>query len=202
MQVLQNVLFRVIMGDFTAYGLVLWYNITIIYLYTADNLHHEGMTIMDEEELGRKSKAQDTENIPDEVGTVKVADEVLSIVAGLAVAEVPGVAGMSGGIVGEITGMLGKQNFSKGVKVIPTGKTVVVEIHVLVKYGFIIPDVAIAIQEKVKVAVENMTGFDVTAVDVHVEGIRRLPEANIYENDEGVVDADAAKNPETEGSKP
>ena len=158
--------------------------------------------MMDEEDLGEKSKSPEKENIPDELGFVKVADEVLSIVAGLAVAEVPGVAGMSGGLVGGITEMLGKQNFSKGVKVVPTGKTVAVEIYVIVKYGYNIPDVAIAIQEKVKVAVENMTGFDVTAVDVHVEGIRRQAEANIYENDDEVTSTDTSKYPEMEGTKP
>ncbi len=158
--------------------------------------------MMDDEDFGKKSKNVEKENIPDEVGSLKIADEVLSIVAGLAVAEVQGVAGMSGGIVGGITEMLGKQNFSKGIKVIPTGKTVVVEIYVIVKYGFNIPDVAIAIQEKVKTAVENMTGFDVTSVDVHVEGIRRQAEVNIGENGENAEEASAdsaSKYPKTEG---
>ena len=158
--------------------------------------------MMDEDDLDEKSKSPEKESIPDEVGSVKVADEVLSIVAGLAVAEVPGVAGMSGGLVGGITEMLGKQNFSKGVKVVPTGKTVAVEIYVIVKYGYNIPDVAIAIQEKVKAAVENMTGFDVTAVDVHVEGIRRQAEVNICESDDEVTSTDTSKYPEMEGTKP
>ena len=127
----------------------------------------------EKKDLDKKRSDVEQEVIPDEVGSVKIADEVLSIVAGLAVSEISGVAGMSGGIVGGITEMLGKQNFSKGVKVITTGKTVTVEIYVIVKYGFNIPDVAIAIQEKVKTSIENMTGFDVAAVDVHVEGIRR-----------------------------
>lgn len=157
--------------------------------------------MMDDEDFGKKSKNVENENIPDEVGSLKIADEVLSIVAGLAVAEVQGVAGMSGGIVGGITEMLGKQNFSKGIKVIPTGKTVMVEIYVIVKYGFNIPDVAIAIQEKVKTAVENMTGFDVTSVDVHVEGIRRQAEVNIGENAEEAVADSASKYPKTEGMK-
>ncbi|MDD4321820.1 MAG: Asp23/Gls24 family envelope stress response protein [Acidaminococcaceae bacterium] len=155
--------------------------------------------MMDDEDFGKKSKNVENENIPDEVGSLKIADEVLSIVAGLAVAEVQGVAGMSGGIVGGITEMLGKQNFSKGIKVIPTGKTVMVEIYVIVKYGFNIPDVAIAIQEKVKTAVENMTGFDVTSVDVHVEGIRRQAEINIGENAEEASADSTSKYPKTEG---
>lgn len=162
--------------------------------------------MMDDEDFGKKTKNVDAENIPDEVGSLKIADEVLSIVAGLAVAEVQGVAGMSGGIVGGITEMLGKQNFSKGIKVIPSGKTVAVEIYVIVKYGFNIPDVAIAIQEKVKNAVENMTGFDVTAVDVHVEGIRRQVEVSIEENaDENTGETPvegSSKYPKTEGIEP
>lgn len=120
-----------------------------------------------------------TEEIPEEVGSVKIADEVLSIVAGLAASEVPGVAGMSGGIRGGINDMLGKQNFSKGIKIIPEGKTVTVEVYVYIQYGFSIPDVAIALQEKVKEAVENMTGYEVAAVDINVEGIRRTERTNL-----------------------
>ena len=154
-----------------------------------NNVLDDGQEIIDEE---KKAKNIETEEIPDEVGSVKVADEVLSIVAGLAASEVPGVAGMSGGIVGGITELLGKQNFSKGVKILTTGKTVTVEIHVMIEYGFTIPDVAIAIQEKVKEAVENMTGFDVTAVDVHVEGIRRKKDIEAA-NSKTKIDDDLTK---------
>ena len=143
----------------------------------------------EEKDLDKRRSDIEQEVIPDEVGSVKIADEVLSIVAGLAVSEISGVAGMSGGIVGGITEMLGKQNFSKGVKVITTGKSVIV------KYGFNIPDVAIAIQEKVKTSIENMTGFDVVAVDVHVEGIRRQDdtalEKDIAGDDTGTLEEDS-----------
>lgn len=116
--------------------------------------------------------------IPEEVGSVKIADEVVSIVAALAATEVPGVAGMSGGLAGGIAELLGKKNFSKGVKVIVSGKTVAIEIYVIIEYGICIPDVAIEIQEKVKEAVENMTAFEVTTVDIHVQGIsKRIPAA-------------------------
>lgn len=109
----------------------------------------------------------------DDMGSIHVDDEVLSIVAGLAASEVPGVYGMSGGIRGGINEMLGKQNFSKGIKVFTEGRTVRVEVHVIITYGYNIPDVAIKLQEKVKDAVENMAGYEVTAVDIHVEGIRK-----------------------------
>lgn len=84
----------------------------------------------------------------DDMGSIHVDDEVLSIVAGLAASEVPGVYGMSGGIRGGINEMLGKQNFSKGIKVFTEGRTVHVEVHVIITYGYNIPDVAIKLQEK------------------------------------------------------
>ena len=70
---------------------------------------------------------------------------------------------MSGGIRGGINEMLGKQNFSKGIKVFTEGRTVRVEVHVIITYGYNIPDVAIKLQEKVKDSVENMAGYEVTA---------------------------------------
>ena len=123
-----------------------------------------------------KQQAQ-LENSPDadDMGAIKVADEVLSIVAGLAASEVNGVYGMSGGIREGLTDMLGKQNFSKGIKVYTEGHTVRVEVHVIITYGFNIPDVAIKLQEKVKEAVENMTGYEVTGVDVRFRRVLLLP---------------------------
>jgi len=130
---------------------------------------------MNEDQDIVETKVVENENadIPEEVGSVKIADEVISIVAGLAATEVAGVAGMSGGLAGGIAELLGKKNFSKGVKVIVAGKTVTVEIYVIIEYGICIPEVAMAIQEKVKEAVESMTGFEVAAVDIHVQGISR-----------------------------
>ena len=119
----------------------------------------------------------------EDMGAIKVADEVLSIVAGLAASEVTGVYGMSGGIREGLTDMLGKQNFSKGIKVYTEGHTVRVEVHVIITYGYNIPDVAIKLQEKVKEAVENMTGYEVTGVDVHVEGVRKKEEKPFSDKD-------------------
>ena len=90
---------------------------------------------------------------------------------------------MSGGLAGGIAELLGKKNFSKGVKVIVAGKTVTVEIYVIIEYGICIPEVAIEIQEKVKEAVESMTGFEVAAVDIHVQGISRRVAKEIEEQD-------------------
>ena len=131
-----------------------------------------------------KANGNEQGDIPEEVGSVKIADEVISIVAGLAATEVAGVAGMSGGLAGGIAELLGKKNFSKGVKVIVSGKTVTVEIYVIIEYGICIPEVAIEIQEKVKEAVESMTGFEVVAIDNHVQiiAIRKAKEIEEQEN--------------------
>ena len=80
--------------------------------------------------------------------------------------------------------MLGKQNFSKGIKVYTEGHTVRVEVHVIITYGFNIPDVAIKLQEKVKEAVENMTGYEVTGVDIHVEGVKKKKEKDFSGKDD------------------
>lgn len=139
----------------------------------------------DEEELKQTQSQPETGNPEeDDMGAIKVADEVLSIVAGLAASEVNGVYGMSGGIREGITDMLGKQNFSKGIKVYTEGHTVRVEVHVIITYGFNIPDVAIKLQEKVKEAVESMTGYEVTGVDIHVEGVKKKKEKSQLERDD------------------
>ena len=105
------------------------------------------------------------------LGTIRVADEVVSIIAGLATTEVEGIAGMSGGIAGGIAEILGRKNFSKGVKVEVGEKEAAVDLYIIVKYGIRIPEVALAAQENVKRAIETMTGLSVIEVNVHVQGV-------------------------------
>ena len=89
--------------------------------------------------------------LPSEYGTVRIADEVVSIIAGLAATEIDGVASMSGGIAGGIAEALGRKNFSKGVKVDVGEEEVAIDLYIIVKYGYRIPDVAWQIQENVKI---------------------------------------------------
>ena len=105
------------------------------------------------------------------LGTIRVADEVVSIIAGLATTEVDGIAGMSGGIAGGIAEILGRKNFSKGVKVEVGEKEAAVDLYIIVKYGIRIPEVALAAQENVKRAIETMTGLSVVEVNVPVQGV-------------------------------
>ena len=105
------------------------------------------------------------------LGSIRIADEVVSIIAGLAATEVEGIAGMSGGIAGCIAEMLGRRNFAKGVKVEVGEKEAAVDLYIIVKYGVRIPDVALAAQENVKQAIETMTGLSVVEVNIHVQGV-------------------------------
>lgn len=106
-----------------------------------------------------------------DVGMIKIADEVVGIIAGLAATEVEGVAGMSGGLVGGIAEILGKKNLSKGVKVEVGEREAAVDLFIIMEYGVRIPDVALRVQENVKRAIESMTGLDVVEVNIHVQGV-------------------------------
>ncbi len=116
------------------------------------------------------------------LGAIRIADEVVSIIAGLAATEVDGIAGMSGGIAGGIAEMLGRKNFAKGVKVEVGEKEAAVDLFIIVKYGVRIPDIALAVQENVKQAIETMTGLSVVEVNVHVQGVG-FPEENAKQDE-------------------
>ncbi|MFW6001388.1 MAG: Asp23/Gls24 family envelope stress response protein [Halanaerobium sp.] len=118
-----------------------------------------------------EEKDLNKEEIESEEGKIKIADEVVSIITGLAATEVEGVAGMSGGIAGGIAEMLGRKNLSKGVKVEVDENSASVDVYVIIEYGKTIPDVAWQIQDNVKQAIEGMTGLEVKAVNVHVQGV-------------------------------
>ncbi len=105
------------------------------------------------------------------LGSIRIADEVVKIIASLAATEVPGVVAMSGGVVGGIAEMLGRKNMTKGVKVEVGEKEAAVDMFLVVEYGARIPDIAAKIQENVKKAIENMTGLTVVEVNVHIQGV-------------------------------
>ncbi len=111
-----------------------------------------------------------------DLGTIRIANEVVGVIAGLAATEVEGVAGMSGGIAGGIAEMLGRKNLSKGVKVEVGEREAAIDLFIIVEYGVSIPDVALRIQENVKRAIENMTGLVVVEVNIHVQGVTFQPE--------------------------
>lgn len=103
---------------------------------------------------------------------IKISDDVVAVIAGVAVSEVSGVFGMAGGFAGGISEVLsGKKNLSKGIKVEVGEKETKIDVNIIVEYGTRIPDVAFEIQNRVKKAVETMTGLKVIEVNVHVQGV-------------------------------
>lgn len=104
-------------------------------------------------------------------GTIRISEEVVAIIAGVAATDIEGVAGMSGGIVGGIAEILGRRNLAKGVKVNLADDSAVIDIFVIVQFGVRIPDVAFKIQNQVKKSVEQMTGLKVSEANVHVQGV-------------------------------
>ncbi|WP_251859490.1 Asp23/Gls24 family envelope stress response protein [Clostridium sp. Marseille-Q2269] len=114
------------------------------------------------------------ENTKNEIdmGIVKISDEVVGVIAGLAATEIDGIVGMSSGVVGGITQILkGKKNISKGVKVNVGEESASIDLYVVVEYGVKIPEVAQKVQEDVKRSVETMTGLTVSSVNIHVQNV-------------------------------
>ena len=107
----------------------------------------------------------------EKIGEVQIADEVVAIIAGLAATEVEGVDSMAGNITNELVGKLGMRDLSKGVKVGVTEEHVSVDLSLNLKYGYNIPEVCEKVQERVKTAIENMTGLSVLDVNIKIAGV-------------------------------
>lgn len=126
-----------------------------------------------------KKETRDTYTIYDEqsIGTVQIADEVVAIIAGLAATEVDGVSSMTGNATRELVSKLGMKSLSKGVKVDVLDGIVTVSLVLNLKYGYNIKDTTQKVQEKVKAAIENMTGLEVADVNIRVAGVDMPEEA-------------------------
>lgn len=110
-------------------------------------------------------------NIDEVYGSIKISDEVIASTAALAAAGVEGVAELSGGISESISNIIGKSNLAKGIKVNVNEENVIIDIYIMVKYGFKIPEVAWNVQETVKKEIEKTTGIVVQAINIHVQGV-------------------------------
>lgn len=105
------------------------------------------------------------------VGTVKIADDVVAMIAALAATEVEGVASMAGNVTHELLSRVGVKNATKGTRVEVLQKKVKIDLAITIEYGYNIPATCQRVQAKVKNAVENMTGLDVTDVNIRIAGI-------------------------------
>lgn len=104
-------------------------------------------------------------------GQVQIADEVVAIIAGLAATEVDGVASMAGNITNELVGKLGMKNLSKGIRVTVEEGVVQVDVALNVAYGYSVPKTCKKVQEKVKASIENMTGLNVSSVNIRIASV-------------------------------
>ncbi len=107
----------------------------------------------------------------DKLGEVKIADEVVAIIAGLASTEVEGVSSMAGNITNELVSKLGMKNLSKGIRGDVSGGVARIDVALNIAYGYAIMDVSQKVQEKVKSAIENMTGLEVAGVNVRIASV-------------------------------
>ena len=107
----------------------------------------------------------------DRIGEVQIADEVVAIIAGLAASEVKGVASMAGNATRELIEKLGVRSLAKGVKIAVEEGKVRVAIGVNLRYGYNVPETSSEIQEKVKTAIETMTGMEVTEVNIKIVNV-------------------------------
>lgn len=107
----------------------------------------------------------------EQFGEVRIADEVVAIIAGLAASEVDGVASMAGNVTRDLIEKLGMKSLSKGVKITMDEKTVNVALAINIKYGFNVPATCSQIQEKVKTAIETMTGLEVAEVNIKIVNV-------------------------------
>ncbi|MBR6238359.1 MAG: Asp23/Gls24 family envelope stress response protein [Lachnospiraceae bacterium] len=105
------------------------------------------------------------------LGSVQIADDVISIIAGLAATEVDGVSAMAGNITNELMSMVGYKSLTKGVKTEIADGKVRAELALTMDYGYNIPDTCAKVQDKVKTTIENMTGLEVTDVNIRIAGV-------------------------------
>ena len=125
--------------------------------------------------MSKEEKNTYTIKTDENLGEVKIADEVVAIIAGLAAMEVEGFASMAGNATRELISKLGMKSLSKGVKVDVLDGIVTVSLALNLNYGYSIKEITSKVQEKVKTAIENMTGLEVADVNIRVAGVE-IPE--------------------------
>lgn len=108
----------------------------------------------------------------DELGNIHISEEVLAVIAAAAALEVEGVGSLAANLGSDLVEMLGgRKNLSKGVHLTVTDENIAVDISILIKYGYVVPEVAKHVQDAVYTAIENMSGLTPECVNVHVAGV-------------------------------
>ena len=152
----------------------------------------ENITNPNKEKEDIKLEQNNEEELQNTNEGIQISNDVIAVIAGVAVSEVQGVASMAGSFAGGITEVLsGKKNLAKGIKVDKENENVKIDVNIIVEYGTRIPDIAFEIQNRVKTSVETMTGLKVEEVNVHVQGVNtnivnqdEEPQENVNEEEE------------------
>ena len=121
--------------------------------------------------MGKDERNNYTIELQNECGEVVIADEVVAVIAGLATMEVEGIASMYGDTTREIISKIGIKTLSKGVRVDILEGVVTVAVAVNIRYGYNMKEVSVKVQEKVKAAIESMTGLAVADVNIRIAGV-------------------------------
>lgn len=141
---------------------------------------------MENEVNTNENTQEELASINDATG-IKISEDVVAVIAGVAASEVPGVCSMSGGL--GITEVFGKKNMAKGIKAEVNEKNTKIDVNIIVEYGVRIPDIAFEIQNRVKTAVESMTGLKVQEVNIHVQGVNVISKEKApEEKDVDIID--------------
>lgn len=144
---------------------------------------------MENEKDTNENVSEDKEELVsvDDATGIKISEDVVAVIAGVAASEVPGVCSMSGGL--GLTEVFGKKNMAKGIKAEVNEKNTKIDVNIIVEYGVRIPDIAFEIQNRVKTAVESMTGLKVQEVNIHVQGVNVISKEKApEEKDVDIID--------------
>ena len=127
--------------------------------------------------------SKDSEKQTGKVGTIQIADDVVAMIASLAATEVDGVSSMVGNITNELMSKVGMKKLTKGVKVDILETNVVVDLAIVMEYGYNIPATCQKVQDKVKTAIETMTGLNVTDVNIRIAGVN-MTKGNYFKTEQ------------------
>ena len=121
--------------------------------------------------MAENTAAEESYDCDENIGRIRISEQVVAVIAGIAATEVEGVESLVGNITNEIVAKMGIKNLSRGIRLKMVDDTVFVQITVNIRYGYSIPDISRNIQEKVSQAIENMTGLSVAEVNVIVSDV-------------------------------
>ncbi|MCR4686790.1 MAG: Asp23/Gls24 family envelope stress response protein [Lachnospiraceae bacterium] len=105
------------------------------------------------------------------IGRVRLADDVVPVIASIAASEVEGVVSVADNMTSEILSKMGMRKAPKGVKVSIENKKVAVDMALGIDAGINVPETSRKVQEKVKEAIEEMIGLEVVDVNIRIASV-------------------------------